>query len=88
MFIIKMAVDQKNLQNVLDKALKPNLSNAEQGEIYANFARLYLEAVNEINREYEVILDGAIKAIENLNAQERELAQNLAIAKAKAELRS
>lgn len=87
MFINQMAVDQKNLKSVLDKALKPNLSDSERGEIYANFARLYLEAISEINREYEVILDGAIKAVESLNVQEKELAQKLAIAKAKAELK-
>lgn len=79
--------DIKDLKNNLDKALKSNLTDSERGEIYANFARLYLEAVNEINREYEVILDGAIKAIESLNAQEKELAHKLAIEKAKAELK-
>ena len=87
MFITKMAVVQKNLTSVLDKALKSNLNDTERGEIYANFARLYLEAVNEMNREYEVILDGAIKVIENLNVQEKRLAQKLAVAKARAELK-
>ncbi len=72
-----MATDTKNLKEVLDKALKPNLNDAERGEIYANFARLYMEAVNSVNREYEVILDGAIAALEDLSAKEKELAAKL-----------
>ena len=35
MFITKMAVVQKNLTSVLDKALKSNLNDTERGEIYA-----------------------------------------------------
>lgn len=72
-----MAEDNKKIDQILDKALGRALSEAERGEIYANFARLYLESVNKINREYEVILDSAINILKDLNSKEKELAAKI-----------
>ena len=72
-----MADHNQKIKEILDKALSANLSDAERGQVYANFARLYLESVNKINREYEIILDSAIGILNDLNEKEKELAAKL-----------
>lgn len=82
-----MAIDKKQLTKILHYALSVKLSDAERGEIYAKFAQLYLQTINELNKEYEKVLDDAIMILKDMDSKEKELAQKLAIAKAKAELK-
>lgn len=72
-----MTEDNKKINQILDKTLGRELSEAERGEIYANFAQLYLRSVNKINREYEVILDSAINILKDLNSREKALAAKI-----------
>lgn len=62
------------LKQILDKALSENLSDRERGEVYAQFAILYLETVNSLNRQYEKVLDDSIAILKDLNEQEKRLA--------------
>lgn len=72
-----MTENNKKIDQILDKVLGRELSEAERGEIYANFAQLYLRSVNKINREYEVILDSAINILKDLNSREKALAAKI-----------
>ena len=66
--------DKKDqLAKLLDGALAGNLSEADRGEIYTNFALLYLRSVNSINKQYEKILDDAIAVLKSIKAKEAAL---------------
>lgn len=52
----------------LDKSLKTGLSDKEAGQIYANFALLYMQSLSDINRQYEKVLDSAIVILKELKA--------------------
>lgn len=81
-----MAVNKQKLTEILDKALKSDLSLKERGEIYYNFAMLYLQTVNELNREYEKILDSAIAVLKEMNSAEKDITAKIAAEKVKHEI--
>jgi len=70
-------MNNTKIDRILNKVLAEGISENEKGEIYANFARLYLEAVNKTTRDYEVILDSAINILKDLNVKEKEIAAKL-----------
>ena len=60
-----MKNDNQKIKKLLDGALSKDLSPKERGEIYANYALVYLRAINKLNREYERVLDGAIALLKS-----------------------
>ncbi|GEM_PF-2984249 len=63
----------KNIKEELNRSLDPQLSDKESGEIYVNFALLYMKGINDINRRYERLLDSAIGILKDLKNLEKNL---------------
>jgi flagellin-specific chaperone FliS len=79
-------INKQKLTEILDKVLKSDLSPKERGEVYYNFAVLYLRTVNELNREYEKILDSAIEVLKEMNSAEKDITAKIAAEKVKHEI--
>lgn len=61
-------VKSNKIKAELDKSLKISLSDKEAGQVYANFALLYMRTLNDINRQYEKVLDSAIGILKEFKA--------------------
>lgn len=59
-------------RGLLDKYLSRALTEKEKGEIYTNFAQVYLKVQNEINKKYEEVLDNAIATAKDITKSEVE----------------
>jgi hypothetical protein len=60
-----MKNDNQKIKKLLDEAISKDLSPENRGEIYANFALVYLRAINKLNGDYERVLDGAIAMLKS-----------------------
>ena len=56
------------ISKLLNEALSENLTDKERGEIYSNFAMLYLKSVGDINKQYEEVLDRAIAVLKKIDS--------------------
>ena len=57
--------DNQKIKKLLDEAVSKELSSENRGEIYTNFALVYLRVINKLNRDYERVLDGAIAMLKS-----------------------
>ena len=69
-----------------EQSISAEFSKEDKLEEYVNTAKIYLEAMNEINRNYVEALDDIIDSVKDLKKTERDLLEKSKMAKAKVQL--
>mgnify|MGYP001559641670 CR=1 FL=1 len=70
--ILLEAEKWEEARTLLDRYMSRPLSDKEKGEIYTNFAEIYLRVQNDLNKRYEEVLDDAIATAKDINKAEEE----------------
>ncbi|HEY4506097.1 MAG TPA: hypothetical protein VJJ24_01455 [Candidatus Paceibacterota bacterium] len=63
-------------RTLLDSYMSRPLTDKEKGEIYTNFAEVYLRVQNDLNKRYEEVLDDAIATAKDINHAEEDFKKN------------
>lgn len=68
------------------KSFFDNLSEEQQGAVYADYALLHMKVMNSINQEYKDYLNGVIEKLEQINASESKAVNSLKLKQARMSL--
>jgi hypothetical protein len=74
-------------KSLLNEYLRSEISDDEKGAIYVAFVTTYLSVMNRINAEYEAALDDAISTIQAVNKKEKEINDQIDLARVKNEIK-
>lgn len=92
--------DDKKLKNLLeekkfDEAKKfledyfknLELTESEKGAVFVNYASIYMQVMNDINRQYSKALDEALNILKKIDAKESEVNDKIDLAKVRSEIK-
>ncbi len=83
-----MPFDKKKINKIISASLSKKISPIEKGEIYADFALLYLKTINDLNRQYSKILEDAVTILKNIDEKEKECARQIDLVRVRKELKN
>lgn len=63
------------------------LTDEEKGAVYVNLASIYLEASNNLNREYEKFLDGILSLVSEIDSMKGELSDKIDLAAVRSQIK-
>lgn len=64
--------DHKTIKDDIDDYFGKDISSEDRGAAYAQFANMYMQTHNRINRAYLKALTTAINLLKSVNSKERE----------------
>lgn len=64
------------------------LTEEEKGAIYVNYASIYMQVMNDINRQYSESLGEALNILKKIDAKESEVNDKIDLAKVRSEINS
>lgn len=62
------------------------LTEEEKGAIYVNYASVYMQVVNDINRQYSKALDEALTVLKKIDDKESEVNDKIDLAQVRSEI--
>ncbi len=83
-----MPFDKKKINKIIDKSLTKKISLAEKGEVYADFALLYLKTINDLNRQYSKILEDTLTILRGIDEKEKEIDRQIDLVKVRREIKN
>ncbi|MFA6339245.1 MAG: hypothetical protein WCW87_04305 [Candidatus Paceibacterota bacterium] len=88
--ILKLVEEKKFLEakTELEKVLNTDLTSEEKGDLYIQFASLYMEVMNAINDKYSTALRKVVKSLKDVDREEKVLDERLNLEKVRSELKN
>ncbi len=88
---LKILLEEKKFdeaKNFLEDYFKNlELTDEEKGAIYVNYASVYMQVMNDLNRQYSENLDEALNVLKKIDAKESEVNDKIDLAKVRSEIK-